>query len=437
MIRSRRPPGNAVNHRCQVLSFNAWMDGERAREEKERESDKQQIISSGIYERAGSKGHHKRELRQGLKILPISSRDIEELEQEMEDDEEDEDDETEQDKMSRSDSTVEGNVSLGKPLTQMTTIAEDQESSSSSSSNTKKELPVFSFGSTTFEVQESSSPKVRRISSPKTTRTELRRNFSETNESAKSPRLELLSRNQSVHPSTKKDKGLSLNTLMVNDERLGKDRLASPLRQQFAGRQRSSTGNMLSRREIGRSRSPQPPSTPQEGKSFFTSSPQSNRKKMGRLDVEQITRTFSGAGRTLPKLSTTGAGKSSHDDEGKSSPGQRRTSLTKEYRPGFGAFGSNVCSNKDPNEILGNIQKLLDEMEISWKLKGKKIEHRYTIVAQHKVKQGRKNHSLKYEIEVAELPGLNEMWAVMFKRKKGDTFVYKEQCNSILEALDL
>ena len=109
-----------------------------------------------------------------------------------------------------------------------------------------------------------------------------------------------------------------------------------------------------------------------------------------------------------------------NNNEGGSS-GSRRDDGMKVCR---GPFNVNCTTNKEPQVVLLEMVKSLEQQKISYKKVGN-----YGLRCQ--------KNNVRFEMEIAHLDNLDNIYIVKFKRLAGETTSYKEVSNKVLNNMHL
>jgi len=114
-------------------------------------------------------------------------------------------------------------------------------------------------------------------------------------------------------------------------------------------------------------------------------------------------------------------------------PTQRTLNATK-LRKIHGAFSVDTTTVKAPQDIYNEIDRVLTESNIHFKVKNGGCVFK----CKQDAKEGTSNleDELHFEIEICQISGLN-MNAIKFKRVKGDTWDYRVCCKALMDKMKL
>lgn len=95
-------------------------------------------------------------------------------------------------------------------------------------------------------------------------------------------------------------------------------------------------------------------------------------------------------------------------------------------------FNSNTTSSKPPDEIVVELVKVANKLNLTTKL-----VTRYLLECTSNASAASGKEVLKVEVEVCKLPRLNNLHGLRFKRVSGNSTDYKEICEQILASIQL
>jgi len=98
-----------------------------------------------------------------------------------------------------------------------------------------------------------------------------------------------------------------------------------------------------------------------------------------------------------------------------------------------GAFSVDTTTTKAPGEIYEEIERVLKECRIFYKVKSGGCVFKCKEIT---IPEEAEKDEMHFEIEICQIAGMN-MNAIKFKRVKGDTWAYSVRCKALIEKMKL